>query len=473
MTQQQQPGTSARPGQMTAVMRALAGNAGPKLLRIGVVQRGRIVEERIVKERTHVTIGASEKNLFVLPAASCHWACPAPNLPPTFRVFELVAGEYHLNFLDGMTGRLASATGISDLNVLQAQARRNAQGAYQVRLTPDARGKLVIGDTTLLFQFVPALPIQPRPQLPVAVLRGNSSIDWSTTIIAAVSFLVHFMVLGAVYSDWLDPVSDDDVSVSGLLDSLKNLPAAPRVEDKLDVKDDDTAKPNQPVNMPKLAAAGASAKTPGTPKPMNEHAVAALSHEIDEINMAVLGVAASGPATANVLKNGDLPTAALDNAAASAAAVGGGSEFQLRASGGAIRPGATGVGLTGVGNAKLGAQGPGTVVSVAGPKVSASVGPLGGTGNVSDAARVVANLRAGFRGCYQRGLADNPDAAGSIRLTIRVGAGGEVAGVSPASSGTLPASVVACVVARAKGAQFEAPQGGSAVVVVPVTFVKQ
>jgi hypothetical protein len=70
-------------------------------------------------------------------------------------------------------------------------------------------------------------------------------------------------------------------------------------------------------------------------------------------------------------------------------------------------------------------------------------------------------------------LADNPDAAGSIRLTIRVGAGGEVAGVSPASSGTLPASVVACVVARAKGAQFEAPQGGSAVVVVPVTFVKQ
>jgi len=448
---------------MTAVMRALVGNAGPRLLRIAVVQGGRVAEERIVKQRTHVTIGASEKNLFVLPT---------PNLPATFRVFELVAGEYHLNFLDGMTGRLASATGISDLNVLQAQAKRNAQGAYQVRLTHDARGKLVIGDTTLLFQFVPAPPIQPRPQLPVAVLRGTSSIDWNTTIIAAVSFLVHFMVLGAVYSDWLDPVSDDDVSVSGLLDSLKNLPAPPRVEDKLDVKDDDTAKPNQPVNVPKLAAAGASAKTPGTPKPMNEHAVATLSHEIDEINMVVLGVAASGPATANVLKNGDLPTAALDNAAASAAAVGGGSEFQLRASGG-IRPGATGVGLTGIGNAKLGAQGPGTVVSVAGPKVSASVGPLGGTGNVSDAARVVASLRAGFRGCYQAGLADNPDAAGSIRLTIRVGAGGEVAGVSPASSGTLPASVVACVVARAKGAQFEAPQGGSAVVVVPVTFVKQ
>src|SRR3954466_683138 len=236
MTQQQQPGMSPRPGQLTAAMRALVGNAGPKLLRIAVIQGGRIAEERIVKQRTHVTIGASEKNLFVLPT---------PNLPPTFRVFELVAGEYHLNFLDGMTGRLASATGISDLNVLQAQARRNAQGAYQVRLTHDARGKLVIGDTTLLFQFVPAPPIQPRPQLPVAVLRGNSSIDWNTTIIAAVSFLFHFMLLGAVYSDWLDPVSDDDVSVAGLFDSLKNLPPPPPVEET--TKPDADAKPDKPA----------------------------------------------------------------------------------------------------------------------------------------------------------------------------------------------------------------------------------
>jgi hypothetical protein len=82
-------------------------------------------------------------------------------------------------------------------------------------------------------------------------------------------------------------------------------------------------------------------------------------------------------------------------------------------------------------------------------------------------------MRAGFRNCYQRGLAENPDAAGSIRLTIRVGAGGEVAGVSPSPSGSLPASVISCVVARAQAAQFDPPEGGSAVIAVPVTFVKQ
>jgi hypothetical protein len=82
-------------------------------------------------------------------------------------------------------------------------------------------------------------------------------------------------------------------------------------------------------------------------------------------------------------------------------------------------------------------------------------------------------MRAGFRACYNRALQENPDAQGSIRLTIRVGPGGEVQGVSAAPSGNLSGSVVSCVQARASAAQFSPPEGGSAAVVVPVTFVKQ
>ena len=49
MTQQHPgSGTSQRPGQMTAVMRAVAANAGPKVLSLGVVQAGRVAEERII-----------------------------------------------------------------------------------------------------------------------------------------------------------------------------------------------------------------------------------------------------------------------------------------------------------------------------------------------------------------------------------------------------------------------------------------
>jgi hypothetical protein len=60
---------------MTAVMRAVAAT-GPKVLRIGVVQAGRVSEERIIKQRVHVTVGPNEKNLFVVGSG---------NLPPTFR----------------------------------------------------------------------------------------------------------------------------------------------------------------------------------------------------------------------------------------------------------------------------------------------------------------------------------------------------------------------------------------------------
>src|SRR5260221_12872954 len=90
----QQPG---RPGQMTAVMRAVAQQAGPKVLRIGLVQGGRVIEERIIKQRTSVTIGTSEKSMFVIPSQS---------VPASFKLFELVGSDYYLNFLDGMKGRV-------------------------------------------------------------------------------------------------------------------------------------------------------------------------------------------------------------------------------------------------------------------------------------------------------------------------------------------------------------------------------
>src|SRR5215475_5418024 len=127
MTQQQpQIGPTNRPGQMTAVMRAMPQVTGPKVLRIGLVQGGKVIEERVIKQRTGVTIGPSERSMFVIPSK---------HIPASFKLFELIGQDYVLNFLEGMTGRVALKTGISDLGALRGQAKRvqvaNAQ-AYQV-----------------------------------------------------------------------------------------------------------------------------------------------------------------------------------------------------------------------------------------------------------------------------------------------------------------------------------------------------
>src|ERR1044071_1501113 len=116
MTQQQMGPQGARPGQMTAVMRAMPQATGPKVLRIGLVQGGKVIEERVIKQRTNVTIGPSEKSMFVVPSK---------NIPAQFRLFELAGGDYFLNFLDGMTGRVALKTGISDLRGPRAHATRH------------------------------------------------------------------------------------------------------------------------------------------------------------------------------------------------------------------------------------------------------------------------------------------------------------------------------------------------------------
>jgi hypothetical protein len=374
-----------------------------------------------------------------------------------------------------MSGRVALPTGVSDLGMLRGQARRTPQGAYQIRLTDDARGKLVIGDATFLFQFVAPPPVQPKPQLPVAVLRGAGSIDWTTTIIAAFAFLLHFMAIGALYSDWLDPIVDDEVSVAGLVDTMKSLPPPPPVEEQAEQTADATDKA-QPED-PKAAQPKAERSQPQESTGMTAAQAAALSDELDQLEMFTLGALGSeGPATEGVLRSGEVPTSALDAAAASNAGVGTGSGgLRLGGGGGTVRPGMAGGGLASIGGTGKGAgEGTGTVKTVKGPRGSASVGGAAVSGGtVSNASRVVAGMRAGFRACYQRGLAENPDAEGSIRLTIRVGPGGEVAGVTAGASGNLPASVVSCVQARASAGMFAPPEGGSAVVNVPVTFVKQ
>ncbi|HYQ18176.1 MAG TPA: energy transducer TonB, partial [Polyangiaceae bacterium] len=131
---------------------------GPRVLRIGVVQAGQVSEERIVKQRSHVSVGSSENNTFVLSTSA---------IPATFRLFELIDHDYHLNFLEHMTGRVALPTGTCELSLLKAQAERGSRGAYRIRLGEDSRGKVVIGDITLLFQLVPSPPVQPMAQLPV------------------------------------------------------------------------------------------------------------------------------------------------------------------------------------------------------------------------------------------------------------------------------------------------------------------
>jgi hypothetical protein len=94
------------------------------------------------------------------------------------------------------------------------------------------------------------------------------------------------------------------------------------------------------------------------------------------------------------------------------------------------------------------------------------------TGAVKNAARVVAGMCQPFRTCFQTALAEYRDTAGTARLTIAVGCEGSVVAVRGAAD-TLHEDMVRCLIDVARGRRFEPPVGGSAVIAVPVTFVRQ
>jgi hypothetical protein len=462
---------------MTAVMRAMPVATGPKVLRIGLVQGGKVIEERVIKQRSTVTVGPSEKNTFVVLSGG------AP-IPATFKLFELIGQDYFLNFLDGMGGRVALQTGVSDLGTLKGQARRVQVGdasVYQVKLTEDARGKVVVNETTFLFQFVAPPPLQPKPQLPSSVKAGLADeIDWSMTIIAAFSFLIHFGAVGSMYSDWADRVLPDEGDVRGLVSMVKSLPPPPPVEKPAEEDPnakDEKKEPDKTANAPKAGgkpAAGGPAGKGGSGKPVSGAEAAAIGKQLAAMEAQILGVVGSGPAAANVLADGNVPTGSLDTFAKQDAAVGAGGPGGLKTgvAGGPVgagdRPG-LGDGIP-AGKAG-GSNGSGTTTAVAAPKASVGGGGSVSGGKISNASRIIGLARAKARACYQQGLSSNPDMEGRASFTLTISGSGSVSSASVSPSGSLSPGVASCIKGALSGLSFDPPEGGSATVSGSFSFV--
>ena len=448
---------------MTAVMRAVAQQAGPKVLRIGLVQSGRVIEERIIKQRTSVTIGTSEKSMFVIPTQS---------VPAQFKLFELIGSDYYLNFLDGMKGRVALQTGISDIEGLRGQARR-VGNAYQVRLTEEARGKIVVGETTFLFQFVAPPPPQPRPQLPLSVKGGLASqIDWDLTIIAAFSFLLHFGLIGAMYSDWMDPPVNEDFNIQGLVDLSKNLPPV-----QTEVPAETSSAPAASATAAAPKETGTTAKQGGKAGTPSDKQAAALSQQADAMQMQMLAAFGGNSAVQGALNRSDIPPADLSGVAQSGAGVSNtGGDLRLGAAGGGVvQPGKAGNGLAGIGNTGGGGTGSGAGKETAtkGPTGDAQIGATTSSVPVSNAERVVAGLRPKFRACYNKGLASDPGMAGGVTVVTKVAPNGEVSAADSSNVSGLSSDVVSCIQRVVRNAQFDAPGGSGSTINIPVKFVQQ
>jgi TonB family protein len=480
--QSNRPGPAGRPGAMTMAMQAVqARPSGPKVLRIGVIQGDKMVEERIIRSRETVTVGTSEKNHFVVSHAS---------LPPSFDLFQLVGGDYILNFTTDMRGRVGLAGGVQALDQLRSTgAARNAGNYWQVKLSDNSRGRVAIGDTTLLFQFIDPPPVQPRPQLPAAVVGGFvAGIDWLFTAFVMFSFMTHFgFIIFLENADWPVPPTLATIppELSDIIFAEPEEPPPP--EDTTPTDDTQTDEPVEEVadtTETHETQEDTSDQTPAEHQQAEDQdarmVAEAASAQVDQLLLGALG---TDGALHDVLAGGVVTGSSAD-VLAQAQGVGvasssTGATLRDRSGGGTV--GGSGS-LSGLRHAEgdTGARTEGGAITEAAPRgrfrTDTSDVEEDGSGEFDQQAvvRMIQTRRSAIQACYERELRATPTLAGRVAVAMTIQESGSVSGVHVTDNSTGNDNVGSCVVRVIQGFRFNpGPEGGSVTYTFPFVFEPQ
>lgn len=129
------------------------------------------------------------------PAAVRDETTPGSRVPQHYPLFDYRDGVYYLDVPRQARGRVSLGKRVSTL----ARLRRMFGGRerLRVRLNPKARGKLVFGDTTLLFRFAAPAPRQRTSELPKSLRRRFGAL--SPEPLALACQLGSFLLLGGVF----------------------------------------------------------------------------------------------------------------------------------------------------------------------------------------------------------------------------------------------------------------------------------
>ena len=184
-----------------------SNKSGPKVLRIGVVQGGKIIEERELKKRETVSVGTADKATFTINSEA---------LPKSFDLFDYDGKDYYLRFNAKMDARVQTAGNNEAISFdkLRKQGKVVKRGDTEaVKLSDNSRGKVMVGDVTVLFQFKARAAAPVRPVLP-AEIRGSllQNIDTQFTLIFVMVAINHPFTLWMLHSFFLNIPKDMDES---------------------------------------------------------------------------------------------------------------------------------------------------------------------------------------------------------------------------------------------------------------------
>ena len=428
----------------------------PKVLRIGVVQGGKVVHERLIKPGQNVTVGESPKNTFVFSVEG---------LAKRFTLFQVKGAAYALNFTDEMSGKVQLESGIASLQQLRERGDVGKRGGlYTVPVSHKTRGKIVVGDVTVLFQFVAAPPESARKlarqDFRPKLLEEDDPIFYG--------FLALWSAIGAVLMVYVyntDPV--EMVNLDEIPDRFVQIvqaPDEPPPEVEIEPEVDETLQADAVKKTEEKPEDKPAEKKPETKQEKVAEAKRIEKKREDAIAKSKLlagligtrGEANSGQQVEDVFADGDGNFQDLQAALSEVDGAGVASSEAI-----AMKTGSEGGGRgdASIGDLKTsgggGSGSVGTVQSTAPKKVKTSVGQMDvSSGEGADAIKATVRKYQGqIQSCYEQQLKSNPNLGGRVAVEIEI-TSGRVTTVVVAENSTGDSALASCISKRIRGWRF-------------------
>ena len=427
-------------------------------LRVGVALGDHFIDERLFRSRENITIGQSAKNTFSIPVE---------NLPKSWQLFTVENGRYLLHFTERMDGRLSDGQNVFTFDSLKGRGAEKRGDHWVVPLVESSRGKVELGQMKLLFQFVTAPPVQPRPRLPASV-RGTLAdrVDPMLAVIMAISILIHFAIaLYAMQYDRQVYSRTDQIYREFQNDTFRDKVIATTVEvaetgteattTEQGGNETPTPRPTQGSGGPKETDDTGSGDDDGAPDD------ATIQEALD--NSPLLSILGGGedPGGRYGKMNETDQGASLDKALENAK----GKNIASIGSGGGRKTRGPDTGKIGSGSAGGEVKGPGSGKGTVGPKVEEKVSRTSFT-DVDDLAETTLDPDAvakiirsrylqGIKRCHERVLKQDPSARGRVTVKFTVGPTG---GVTKSSVKGFDPTVDSCIKGLTSKWRFGAPK---------------
>jgi hypothetical protein len=408
----------------------------PKVLRIGIVQDGKIAQERLIRSGEPVTVGESPRNTFVVAGTK---------LGQRAEVFVPRGSEYFLTVPEWVEGKISWKNGIRGMEELRKSGDMVRKGdAYQVLLNETVRGKISLGSVTLLFQFVPAPP-EPIRTVTAADFRPRLFDEDDPLFLGLLGV---FTVIATAIMAWVIWTPLPERLDLDLVQDASDLVVEKKIE-------------QVQIEQPKLDAPAEEKKTeekkPTEEKPaeaVEKAPVSAESVAKKSLALQMLGTYGDADGAAkDILGDGDAASRSLDEALNGVSGVEtasqAGSGLKSGSAGGSadakVGLDTTSGGQSGTGVAKVAVKKPKLDLGEA--DAEATSGDKGGI------ASVVRRSSGRVTTCVEAGLKKNPDLSGrvSVGWTIQ---NGRVTEAHLVTNNTGDKEVGDCIVRAVRGMHF-------------------